>query len=448
MPREPHRPRWPDASGRPGRTGPAESSAAPAASAPAAEAALNQMRRQGMQPEAAPHRTALPLQKGSPMTHLTLPAPEHAHRGGSVGGPGENSAECVCGVTFDGFDTHREAMTVLTQHVKDETKTKPAGLLESGDWIDASSFGPDFEGPAEVRYIETYEDLGWRQWYSLLVVSGGVDPQPSTIRGAADRRVRLLTAAEIEKVKAEERRERLARQFEQLAEFARRGDIPFPASEQLHFTLDTRAEVEAVAKALGLQTAARWGDGLQVSWPHGAMSYDEGLYVLWHTAEKAPAVAEPVPAVDDQGFGYSRELDDDPQVIRPHSPRLPLHTGAVVDGGQLVDETPASGIWGPLVHLGFRGHIRCGIAAAEHGDSTTISPAKVTCPTCRDAANLADPSHFLEPGAGDGDLTDVLACGLTIATSGEGGYVTDADAVTCAACRVAALLDEPVSEAS
>jgi hypothetical protein len=41
-----------------------------------------------------------------------------------------------------------------------------------------------------------------------------------------------------------------------------------------------------------------------------------------------------------EGMSYSRQ-DDDPQVIRPHSPRLPLHTGSVVDGGELVDETPA-----------------------------------------------------------------------------------------------------------
>jgi hypothetical protein len=32
------------------------------------------------------------------------------------------------------------------------------------------------------------------------------------------------------------------------------------------------------------------------------------------------------------GLTYSR-VDEDPQVIRPHSPRLPLHTGAVTDEG-------------------------------------------------------------------------------------------------------------------
>lgn len=48
--------------------------------------------------------------------------------------------------------------------------------------------------------------------------------------------------------------------------------------------------------------------------------------------------------------------------------------------------------------------------------------------------------HYLEPGAGDGDLSDVLACGLTVATSGT-GYVEDETRVTCQACRAAAQLD-------
>lgn len=39
---------------------------------------------------------------------------------------------------------------------------------------------------------------------------------------------------------------------------------------------------------------------------------------------------------DATGLGYSREADD-PTPVSPE--RVPLHTGAVVDGGQLVDET-------------------------------------------------------------------------------------------------------------
>lgn len=45
--------------------------------------------------------------------------PEHQHVEGSTGGPGECSAECACGVTFDGFDTHAEAIACLDQHIAD-----------------------------------------------------------------------------------------------------------------------------------------------------------------------------------------------------------------------------------------------------------------------------------------------------------------------------------------
>lgn len=43
-----------------------------------------------------------------------------------------------------------------------------------------------------------------------------------------------------------------------------------------------------------------------------------------------------------EGLTYSRE-DDDPQVVRPHSPRVPMHVGTVVGGGELVDATPRPG---------------------------------------------------------------------------------------------------------
>lgn len=54
---------------------------------------------------------------------------EHMHVGGSGGAPGECSAECACGVTFDGFDSIAEAAALLDRHIADETGvpvTEPA----------------------------------------------------------------------------------------------------------------------------------------------------------------------------------------------------------------------------------------------------------------------------------------------------------------------------------
>jgi hypothetical protein len=42
----------------------------------------------------------------------------------------------------------------------------------------------------------------------------------------------------------------------------------------------------------------------------------------------------------DDGFGYSREADDDPTPVSPA--RVPLHTGSVVDGDVLITDKPAS----------------------------------------------------------------------------------------------------------
>ncbi|MEV6633924.1 hypothetical protein AB0M54_24550 [Actinoplanes sp. NPDC051470] len=48
---------------------------------------------------------------------------EHRHVGGSVGGKGDNDAECACGTTFSGFDTHAQAMRALDAHIADEART-------------------------------------------------------------------------------------------------------------------------------------------------------------------------------------------------------------------------------------------------------------------------------------------------------------------------------------
>jgi hypothetical protein len=46
----------------------------------------------------------------------------HYHAGGAAGGPGENEAECACGVTFAGFDTHAKAVAELDRHIADAGK--------------------------------------------------------------------------------------------------------------------------------------------------------------------------------------------------------------------------------------------------------------------------------------------------------------------------------------
>jgi hypothetical protein len=54
-------------------------------------------------------------ENGSP-TEPSEPA-EHYHASGTAGRPGECAASCACGVTFDGFDTHAEALDALNSHI-------------------------------------------------------------------------------------------------------------------------------------------------------------------------------------------------------------------------------------------------------------------------------------------------------------------------------------------
>lgn len=64
------------------------------------------------------------------------PAAEQEHRlaGGSAGGYGACSAVCLCGLTYAGFDTHREAADLIERHVAEEAaKTKAAGVQPAGE---------------------------------------------------------------------------------------------------------------------------------------------------------------------------------------------------------------------------------------------------------------------------------------------------------------------------
>lgn len=48
----------------------------------------------------------------------TAPAElEHYHVGGAAGPPGENDAECACGIVVAGCDTHAEAVAAIDQHI-------------------------------------------------------------------------------------------------------------------------------------------------------------------------------------------------------------------------------------------------------------------------------------------------------------------------------------------
>ncbi|MEU8264427.1 hypothetical protein AB0C02_27875 [Micromonospora sp. NPDC048999] len=69
---------------------------------------------------------------------------EHRHAGGTVGGPGENSAACACSVTYAGFDTHAEAAKLLDEHIANPAAAEPQATI--GDLLtvdDAAQLADD-----------------------------------------------------------------------------------------------------------------------------------------------------------------------------------------------------------------------------------------------------------------------------------------------------------------
>jgi hypothetical protein len=78
---------------------------------------------------------------------------EHYHVRGTAGLPGENEAECACGVTYAGFDTHAEAVAALDQHITAvDSPAGPAASVDdpSGDAVQKDSRPQDRPGPAAV----------------------------------------------------------------------------------------------------------------------------------------------------------------------------------------------------------------------------------------------------------------------------------------------------------
>ncbi|WIM97803.1 hypothetical protein ACTOB_001357 [Actinoplanes oblitus] len=184
----------------------------------------------------------------------------------------------------------------MTSSTVPDRKTKRAGELERGDWIDLDGTGGEACGPAVVRYTESFNN-GYDGARVLIVVEGSGDLEPTPVRWGAAKPLRLLTAEEIEKAKADDRRSRIAVQLEQLAALVRQGRVPLPSgtsgrprSLDIDFHLDSAEEVEQAAAALDVQVANPFGKYLCVDWPgngrHGEVA------ASWSSYRKDP---EPKP---------------------------------------------------------------------------------------------------------------------------------------------------------
>jgi hypothetical protein len=259
------------------------------------------------------------------MTSTTLPAAEHRHVGGSAGGPGENSAKCACGTVFDGFDTHREAVKLVEQHIRDEQGKKRADQLAVGDWIAAGRYSDRIDGidDAEVLHVHMYAHPHRPESGTLVaaLIQEHTIPEPVVIYLHADQRIPLLSAAEVADIQQARRRDQMVAQLRGIADLISMNELRIPGQWGAVLHIDFNADAEAVAEVAKALRVDLLTPGTQVEavWPPDS-SYVEQVLVSWSArTPKVPAV--PV------GMDYSRELDD-PTPVSPARPAA--HVGDAV----------------------------------------------------------------------------------------------------------------------
>jgi hypothetical protein len=223
----------------------------------------------------------------------------------------------------------------MTETVRE---TKRADELKTGDWLAATQIDGDGDRPTKVLDVHPFTDT---ERQAVLLVYRTQNGRPASCTADAAELFRLATEAEVRASQDDVRREHVAAQLRQLADLIVDKRLPLPGPYELanvtfHFGRQVEA-VDRVAELLGTERTTAYGT-TTVKLP----STGKGLLSIgWDAyAPKAKPAADPVPVAsgDPTGLAYTRADDeaDDPTPVSPG--RVPLHTGGLVDGGQLVDE--------------------------------------------------------------------------------------------------------------
>ncbi|MEU7904155.1 hypothetical protein [Actinoplanes sp. NPDC049118] len=260
--------------------------------------------------------------------------------------------------------------------------TKPASELQVGDWVGEEVTGLDRDS-AEIVTLYPFVPDDSRARVLIAYVQADTRTPYTTVFYAEDQ-VRVLTAEEIAAVRERGERAKRIADIRALATFLEgHPEVPMVPSGMrvqvdLHDSEGLRT-VRDLGARFGRQPEERLDDRTVVNWSFGG---SELAVIAWHL-DGRPAepgtTCEDLSDPDPTGLAYTRaDTEDDPTPVSPA--RVPLHTGAVVDGGQLVDETPP-------VHLegaGARTACDLRIIRLPAGQSWTNDHATVTCKACID----------------------------------------------------------------
>jgi len=315
-------------------------------------------------------------------------------------------------------------------------ETKRADELKPGDWLAAGPYNDRIDGTddAEVLFVHPFDNSK----SVAITIQEVTVPQPELIRLHADAEVTLLTEQDIAKARTEQSRDRLSDGLHALADLYQAHELPLPKyALQINLRPKDIDELRVIAEKLDLKIDAdTYGQSTTycIEWPAGHKSYEDGVHVSWNVSVAVEKPAEPEPTKDPSGLGYTRaDTDaDDPTPVSPA--RVPLHTGGVVDGGELVDETEPGPVCVYETGGGSAVRQRCGdpIEQGENGLWMHVGTAwhnHTAQPSAQDREReAAKPVHLEIAGA-------KTMCGLALIDLDTGvGWTNDHQAVTCKAC--------------
>jgi len=217
----------------------------------------------------------------------------------------------------------------------DKRDTKPARDLEPGDWLAADEVVEQV--CSQVLSVHPYieVELGSR----VMVAYANSEGTPTIMRFHAGDAVQLASPLELAEARVDGDRRTLTTHLYALADLIEHHDLPLPEQwAHLDFHFDNVEAVAEIGRRTGIPVVDDTAGRHSVTWPAEADRGGNKFRVEWFTYAKEP---EPEPAADPTGLDYGRgdTEADDPTPVSPA--RVPMHTGGVVDGGELVDETPA-----------------------------------------------------------------------------------------------------------